>query len=91
MFLDDIHFIEGLKNYVSVQLKDEQIITYNTLKHLHESLPKSQFIQVHKSYIISIKHIDKIDNDAVWVHNKQLPIGNTYRKSFFNTIANNQL
>jgi len=91
VFLKDILFIEGLKNYVSVQLKNEQIITYNTLKNLRENLPEMLFIQVHKSFIISLKHIDKIDNDTVWIGNKHLPIGNTYRKAFFNTIANNQL
>lgn len=91
VFLDDILFVEGLKNYVSVQLKNEQIITYNTLKHLNESLPELQFIQIHKSFIVSLKHIDKIDNDSVWIGSRQLPIGNTYRKAFFNRISDNQL
>ena len=91
VFLNDILFVEGLKNYVSVQLQDEQIITYNTLKNLRENLPETQFIQIHNSFIISLKHIDKIDNDSVWIGNRQLPIGNTYRKAFFNTITDNQL
>lgn len=91
VFLKDILYIEGLKNYVSVYLKDQRIITYSTLKSLVESLPKSNFIQIHKSYIISVKHIDKIDNDLVWIHKKELPIGNTYRKLFFEKIVDNQL
>lgn len=86
VFLNDIQFFQGLKNYVSVQLQGEQIITYSTLKHYKETLPSSDFIQIHKSYIISIKQIDKIENDAVWIDEKQLPIGNTYRKSFFEKI-----
>jgi DNA-binding LytR/AlgR family response regulator len=91
VFLDDILYIEGLKNYVSIFLKNERIITYSTLKNLVESLPKINFIQTHKSYIISIKAIDKIDNDSLWINEKELPIGNTYRKLFFEKIANNQL
>ena len=91
MFLEDILFIEGLKNYVSVQLKGEQIITYSTLKHLSERLSDKNFIQIHKSYIVALNHIDKIENDAVWVHEKQLPIGNTYRKRFFEIINKRQL
>lgn len=91
VFIQDIKYIEGLKNYVSIQLKDEQIITYSTLKHLAERLPSSQFIQIHKSYIINLAHIDKIENDAVWINTTQLPIGNTFRKSFFEAINNRQL
>ncbi|WP_405206408.1 LytR/AlgR family response regulator transcription factor [Aquimarina sp. LLG6339-5] len=91
VFLEDIIYIESLKNYIAIHLQDQQIITYNTLKHFKETLPSSSFIQIHKSYIISIKHIDKINNDAIWIHNKELPIGNTYRKSFFETIDNHQL
>lgn len=91
VFLDDILFIEGLKNYVSVYLKNERIITYSTLKSLVSSLPEDNFIQTHKSYIISIKAIDKIENDSLWILKKELPIGNTYRKSFFEKIASKQL
>ncbi|MEQ3498398.1 LytTR family DNA-binding domain-containing protein [Tenacibaculum sp. SSH1-16] len=91
VFLDDILFIEGLKNYVSVYLKNERIITYSTLKNLVSSLPEDNFIQTHRSYIISIKAIDKIENDSLWIQKKELPIGNTYRKSFFEKIASKQL
>ncbi|WP_299221924.1 LytTR family DNA-binding domain-containing protein [uncultured Aquimarina sp.] len=90
VFLKDIRYIESLKNYIAIHLQDQQIITYNTLKHFKETLPESSFIQIHKSYIISIKHIDKIDNDSIWIHKQELPIGNTYRKSFFETIGNHQ-
>lgn len=91
VFIEDILFIEGLKNYVSVQLLNEQIITYSTLKHLSNRLPKTQFIQIHKSYIIALSHIDKIDNETVWIDNKQLPIGNTFREKFFEAISKRQL
>ncbi len=91
VFLDDILFVEGLKNYVCVQLENEQIITYNTLKNLKGNLPEDNFIQIHRSYIISIKQIDRIDNDAVWINGKELPIGNTYRKLFFDKISDNEL
>lgn len=87
VFIDDILYIESLKNYISIQLKNEQIITYNTLKNIKESLPENSFIQTHKSFIVAIKHIDKINNDAVWIQKKELPIGNTYKKLFFDVVA----
>ncbi|MEO9570787.1 MAG: LytTR family DNA-binding domain-containing protein [Polaribacter sp.] len=91
VFTRDILYVEGLKNYISIYLKDKRIITYSTLKHVAENLPKSDFTQIHKSYIVSIKHIDKIDNDSLFINKEELPIGNTYRKLFFEKIANNQL
>ena len=91
VFLTDVLFFQGLKNYVAVQLEDEQIITYSTLKHILEMLPKQNFIQVHKSYIVAIEQIDQIENDAIWVKNKQVPIGNTYRKSFFKKINSKEI
>lgn len=87
VFLDDILYIESLKNYIAIQLKDEQIITYSTLKSIKESLPENTFIQTHKSFIVALKHIDKIDNDSVWIQKKELPIGNTYKKLFFEVVA----
>ena len=91
VFLTDVLFFQGLKNYVAVQLEDEQIITYSTLKHILEMLPKQDFIQVHKSYIVSIEQIDQIENDAIWIKNRQVPIGNTYRKPFFEKINSKEI
>lgn len=86
IFINEIYFLQSLKNYVAVQIENEQIITYSTLKYFEEKLSSKDFIQIHKSYLISIKHIDKVENDAVWIQNNQLPLGNTYKKHFFNTI-----
>lgn len=91
VFMEDIKYVEGLKNYVSIQLDNDQIITYITLKHLANRLPNALFIQIHKSYIINLSHIDTIENDAIWINNTQLPIGNTFRKSFFEAVNNRQL
>jgi DNA-binding LytR/AlgR family response regulator len=65
--------------------------SYGTLKHLKESLPKQDFVQTHKSYIIALKHIDKIDNQSVWINNSELPIGNTYKKEFYEEISKKKL
>jgi len=91
VFLNEILYVESLKNYVAIHLKNEQIITYNTLKYFNENLPESNFIQIHKSYIISIKDIEKTDNENVWINEKELPLGNTYKKPFFERIIEQQL
>jgi len=91
VYVKDICYIEGLKNYVAIHLKDRQIITYNTLKHIEEYLPENEFIKIHKSYIISLFHIDKTDSLSVHIKNDSLPIGDTYKQSFFDTIKKKKL
>ena len=91
VYIKDICYIEGLKNYVAIHLKDKQIITYNTLKHIEDYLINNDFIKTHKSFIISINHIDKTTTDSVFINNNELPIGDTYRKTFFELINNKKL
>ena len=83
----DIVYLNSVKNYVSVQLNNKQIITYSTLKYFEIELPKDQFIQIHKSYIVATGQINKTDSLNVYMSNGDaLPIGDTYRKSFFKLI-----
>lgn len=87
IYFKDIIYIESLKNYVSIHLDDKQIITYSTLKHFEIELSKNNFIKVHKSFIVSIQHISKTDSFGVYLSNgKNLPIGDTYKKLFFEKI-----
>ncbi len=89
LLINDILYIEGLKNYVQFFCKEEKIITLQNLKTLEENLPSNQFIRIHKSYIININQIDLIDGNSLVIQNKSLPIGSSYRKSFFLTIQRN--
>lgn len=83
----DILYIESLKNYVAIHLTNHQIITYSTLKHFESELSDKQFIKIHKSYIVSIQNITKTDSLSVYLSNgKDLPIGDTYKKAFFEQI-----
>jgi len=91
VYIKDICYVEGLKNYVAIHLKDKQIITYNTLKHIQESLQKNDFIKTHKSFIISVNHIEKTTTDSVIINKNELPIGDTYRKAFFELINDRKL
>ena len=86
IFTREICYIEGLKNYVAIHLLKEIVITYNSLKRVQKDLPSTKFIQIHKSYIISLRHIEKTDSLSVYVNNKALPIGDTYKQEFFNAV-----
>ena len=82
----DILFIEGLKDYVIIQLADQRIITRMNLKTTYELLPKKDFLRVNKSYIVNTNHIDSFDNNDIFIGNYEIAIGNTYRDSFFDTF-----
>lgn len=56
----DILFIEGLKDYVIIQLSDQRIITRMSLKAIFDLLPKSTFLRVNKSYIVNTGHIESL-------------------------------
>jgi len=83
----DITFIEGLKNYVAINQKGKQIITYNTLKHFQENLPKNLFVKTHKSFLIALQAITKTSSISVFIDDKELPIGNTYKNDFFKKLS----
>ncbi len=84
--LGDIYYLESVRNYVVFQLKEDQVVTYSTLKYFEENLPQEQFIKIHKSYLIALDKVEKTDNHSVWVLGKELPLGNTYKEDFFKRI-----
>ena len=81
----DIRYIEGIKDYVKIKKKGNQLLTKCTMKTLEDRLPSDDFVRVHKSYIISLSQIDKIENNRIIMGDKHIPIGNSY-KGLFNSF-----
>lgn len=86
VYLHDILFIEGLKDYISIFTATERIITLQIMKKMEEALPEKHFIRVHKSYIVALNKIDSIERNRIWIGDKIIPIGDTYRDQFFKII-----
>lgn len=84
--LADVLYIEGLKDYIRFVTVNEQLLTLQSMKGMEEILPYKKFMRVHKSYIISLKHIETIERNKIKIRDKWIPIGNTYRESFFKVI-----
>lgn len=83
---DDILYIEGLKNYVSIFTTTQRLVTYQSLRELEEQLPNPTFYRVHKSYIVPLARIHMIEGNTLYIGDKLLPIGNTYREDFLKQI-----
>lgn len=82
----DILFVEGLKNYVSIYLPGQRLITYQSLTDLAEELPQPPFYRVHRSYIISIDQVSMIDGNTIYIGDRKIPVGETYRDGFLSMI-----
>ncbi|MEP6727136.1 MAG: LytTR family transcriptional regulator DNA-binding domain-containing protein [Bacteroidota bacterium] len=88
---DDIIFCEGLKDYTQVYTskKSKPIITLQNLKTFSERLPARNFVRIHRSYIVSLNHIDSITKKEVEIAEKILPIGNSYRNNLLDIVKMN--
>lgn len=87
VLLKDILFIEGLKDYVIIQMEEQRIITRMNLKTMHDLLPKNTFLRVNRSYIVNANHIESFDNNDIFIKKYEIAIGNMYRDSFFDEFV----
>ncbi len=79
--LDQIVYVEGLKDYVKIYLTDAErpVITQMTLKAVEALLPAERFVRVHRSYIVSAQHVRAADRGCLTVGPARVPVGSTYR------------
>lgn len=87
----DILFIEGSQNYVTIYTVKGKAMTLLYLKHLEQSLDSSAFIRVHKSYIVSIPHIESIEGNEICIREHRIPISRNYRDSVVEKVVMNKL
>jgi len=84
---NEIKYIEGYKDYIKIYVNDKSLITKSTIKNMESKLPRELFVRVHRSYIISLDKIDKIENNQVFIGLKKIPIGMQYKDSFYERIG----
>lgn len=87
----DVLFFKGMKDYIWIQTSKKRIITLQTMKGLSDYLPEDRFLRIHKSYIISLEHIDCIDKNRVVIGQERIPIGETFRLAFFKNLKEQEL
>lgn len=81
---NDIHYIEGLKDYVKVYLHHEKrpILTLSSLKVLESKLPPSVFMRVHRSYIVNLDSIHTIERNRIVFGDVRIPVSEQYKEQF---------
>jgi DNA-binding LytR/AlgR family response regulator len=86
VYFSKILYIEGMRDYLQIHTEDSKIMTLLNFKTIQEILDPKKFVRVHKSYIISVDKIDYIENNAIKIRNKLIPVSNSYKVAFFNLL-----
>ncbi|MEE9361810.1 MAG: LytTR family DNA-binding domain-containing protein [Cellulophaga sp.] len=84
--IDEILYIESDKNYVTVVTQNSKLVYLDSLKNWLLKLPETDFVQVHKSYIINCSTIEKIAGNTLFIQQTKIPIGRTYKLAFLKKL-----
>jgi DNA-binding LytR/AlgR family response regulator len=86
--IHEILFIEGMKDYLRIWTENEKIMTLMSFKALEEKLPPNSFIRIHKSYLVALDKIDRVERNRIKIGGELLPVGESYRRQFLERIHN---
>ena len=79
VMLDDILYIESMKDYIKLFTSEGTLITKQSISSVEEMLPEKEFARVHRSYIISLNNIKSFTAEVIEIGNTNIPIGKLYR------------
>ena len=82
----NLKYIESMREYIAIFTTDQRFVVSHTMNTMEEKLPAPQFMRVHRSYIVSLHHIQSINGNQIIIEDKKIPIGASYRKKFFDQI-----
>jgi DNA-binding LytR/AlgR family response regulator len=83
----EILYVQGSRDYLKIHTPDYSLITHQTMNDLERSLPARQFIRVHKSYIVALRHIRSIYGNSIELGKITIPIGVSYKDAVMNLIG----
>jgi DNA-binding LytR/AlgR family response regulator len=90
--LNEILFIESLKDYIKIHTTTGSLIAYKALSSIVDELPSQNFIRVHKSYAIALDKVKSVDGNSIEIGNRSIPIGRIYlRKAKEFILSNNAM
>jgi two-component system LytT family response regulator len=88
---DDILYVEGMQNYVTIYTVKGKYITMLSLKSMEEKLEGTAFIRVHKSFIAAINMIDGIEGGELFISGNRIPISRNHRELVMDRVLNKKL
>ncbi len=89
IYLKEIHFIEGLNEYIRIHTDNRRVVVKSSLQSIEKKLPSEFFIRVHKSYIVSIPRIRAFNATTIELENAKVRIGRNYKNQVFTALQFN--
>ena len=89
ILLQEILYIESLKDYVLIHLPGKRIITKQKISYLEEKLPEDKFLRIHRSFLVSLDKIQAFSPSHVEINEKELPIGRSYKSTVNEILFSN--
>jgi len=86
IFYDDILYLEGGKDYVTIFTKTGKLLSLAGLSRLQQNLPYPRFMRVHKSYVVALNKIDSVERQRILLSGQSIGIGDSYREDFVRNI-----
>ena len=77
--LDQILWVEAMDNYSKVITKEKKILVSMFLKELYEKLPHDKFLRIHRSYVVALDKIDKIEHRLIYIGDQDIPVSKAYK------------
>ncbi len=84
--MEDIIYVEAFGDYVKIHTPDKVYTAYATMKNVEKKLPESEFMRIHRSFIVRLDKIQNIDNSTLQIMSHILPISSTYRNDLLQKI-----
>ncbi|MEO6306038.1 MAG: LytTR family DNA-binding domain-containing protein [Bacteroidia bacterium] len=86
ILLSEIIYIEGMRDYRRIHTINKKIMTLQTFKDLEQEIPGTILCRVHKSFMVALDKIESIERDRIKIKDVVIPISETYKQLFFETI-----
>lgn len=87
IMISEIIYVESMGDYIRFYLDDKKVVALLSLSKIIDLLPSDKFIQIHRSYIISIEKINFIQNNIISLGQYQLPISKSRKKELMDVIS----
>lgn len=87
VMLQDILYIESMKDYVKIFTSEGTIITKQSISSVEAMLPDKEFVRSHRSFIVATRHIKSFTSDLIEIHNTEIPIGKLFRNEVMKLLA----
>lgn len=76
----DLLYAQSVRDYIQLHTVNGNLLTYMTMKNLAELLPEKYFVRVHRSFLVNLEHIDRVDRNMVFVKGVEIPVGENYKE-----------